>query len=353
MDVSRRNILKVIGTACMMGPLSPGMANVSTGFSKVSVTELIKPKKLSPGQTIGLVSPAGAAYESEPYEIATEALQAMGLKVKEGKFLRGRYGHLAGKDEERAKEFNKMFKDPSIDAIICLRGGSGAARILDKIDYKMIGKNPKILVGYSDITALLLAVYTRTGLVTFHGPVAISSWSGFTYDYFRRLLFEGEQLLFQNPPKAEGSLVQTENRIRTIVPGKAQGILAGGNLAVLSGLVGTGYLPSWEGKILFLEDIREKIYRIDRMMTQLKLAGVLNQISGFVFGKCTRCYPDSGYGSLTLEEVIDDYIKPLGIPAYSGAMIGHVEDKFTLPLGIRVEMDADRGAIKMLETAVK
>jgi muramoyltetrapeptide carboxypeptidase len=299
-----------------------------------------------------LVNPSGAIFESEPYEIAREAMTALGFRVKMGAHAHDRYGHLAGKDEDRAAELNEMFRDPEVNGIFCLRGGSGAARILDMLDYKSIARNPKVLLGYSDITAFLLAIYAKTGLITFHGPVATSTWDEFSLKYFNEILIEGKSSEFANPPKPEDELVQTEDRTRTINSGKASGILAGGNLAVLTGLVGSQYLPDWKGKILFIEDVGEKIHRIDRMMSQLKLAGVLDQLSGFVVGKCTRCEWVGDYGSLTLEEVIDHYIKPLSIPAFSGAMIGHIEKKFTVPIGVEATIDADRGTIMLNEAAV-
>lgn len=315
---------------------------------------VIIPKKLSPGDTIGIISPSSAVFETEPYQIAIETFEAMGLKVKPGKFVHNRYGHLAGTDEERAGELNEMFSDPGVAAIIALRGGSGAARILDQIDYKIISQNPKIFIGYSDITALHMAIYEKTGLVTFHAPLAVSTWNNFSYSIFRKIVFDGEAVLFKNPEDKGDQLAVTKNRIKTIYPGIAQGELLGGNLSVLTGIVGSEYFPSrWENKILYLEDIGEQIYAVDRMMSQLKLAGVLKVISGFIFGKCTDCKPGSGYGSLTLEEVIDHYIKPLKIPAFTGAMIGHIDDNSTIPNGLKVEINANEGSIQMLSPAVK
>ena len=315
----------------------------------------IIPQRLQPGDTIGIVSPASAIFETEPYEIARETFEAMGLNVKFGQFTKSRYGHLAGTDEQRAAELMDMFRDDSVKAIIALRGGAGSARILDKLDYRVIKKNPKIFIGYSDITALHLAIHKKTGLVTFHGPVAVSTWNSFAYSHLKNLLFEGEAILYQNPADKGDELAQTRNRIRTITPGTATGQLLGGNLSVLTGLMGTEYFPmNWKGKILYLEDIGEKIYAVDRMMSQLQLGGVLKDIDGLVFGKCSDCEPGgNGYGSLTLEEVIDHYIKPLGIPAFSGAMIGHIDDNATIPNGIKAEIDAKEGTMKLLNPAVK
>lgn len=350
--MERRNFLLNLGAAGIAFSFSSFLPSASNEVLKVGASTL--PQRLSEGDTIGIVSPSSAIFETEPYQIAVETFQAMGLKVKLGEFVNNRYGHLAGTDEERAQELNDMFLDNEVDAIIALRGGSGAARILDKINYQAIAANPKIFIGYSDITALHLAIYEKTGLVTFHAPLAVSTWNKFNYSIFRRILFEGEKVLFENPVEKGDNLTVIKNRIRTINPGKATGELLGGNLSVLTGIMGSEYFPSqWENKILYLEDVGEQIYAVDRMMSQLKLSGVLNQITGFVFGKCTDCKPGSGFGSFTLEEVIDHYIKPLDIPAFSGAMIGHIDDNFTIPNGIQVEIDSTKGTILMLSPAVK
>ena len=351
----RRNFIRNVGLAGVF-PL------ISTDFHPNSAENYpffkdpMLPKALKKGDTIGIVSPASAIFESEPYEIAQKTFEAMGLKVKMGKHVNARYGHLAGTDEERAGDLNAMFKDPSVNAIIALRGGSGSARILDKLDYPAIRKNPKIFIGYSDITALHLAIFQKTGLVTFHGPVAVSSWNEFTYHSFKKLLFEKEKFLYENPVKIpENQLVQTENRIRTITAGTVKGRLLGGNLSVMTGIMGSPYFPTdWSDKILYVEDVGEQIYAIDRMFSQLELGGVFKQIRGFIFGKCSDCDAGgSGYGSLTLEEVIDHYIKPLEIPAFSGAMFGHVADNSTIPNGIETEMDAENGSFQLLSAAVK
>lgn len=331
---------------------TPLLFNGLGTIDSISGNKRILPGKLIKGQTIGLISPSGAVYNNEPIDIAIEAIENWGLKVQENKYLRGRYGHLAGTDKQRASEINDMFAEDSISGIICLRGGSGAARILDLIDYKTVKSNPKVFVGYSDITALQLAFYKKTGLVSFHGPVGLSSWDEFSREYFKPLLFNNEMVRFQNPGKPEDAWVQTEHRIRVINTGIAKGLLLGGNLSVLCGLIGSDYLPSFKGAILFLEEVNEALYRVDRLMSQLKLSGILDQINGFIFGKCTNCNPDQGYGSLTFDEIIDHYIKPLGIPAFSGSMIGHINSKFTVPVGTKAEMNAKKGSFKLLESAL-
>lgn len=350
--MQRRNFLRNVGLGSLVLPLG----SLANPLSSIDLPQDVKiPKRLTAGDTIGIVSPAGAIYESEPYDIAVESMEALGLKVKLGEHVRTRHGHLAGTDHQRAQEFNQMWRDPEVDAIICLRGGSGAARILPLLDYQAIRNNPKIFIGYSDITALHLAIYKNTGLVTFHGPLATSTWNSFAAEHLQKLLFEAEAVEYANPKDKGGLLAQTRNRIRTITPGTATGELLGGNLSVLTNIMGTPYFPTdWKNKILYLEDVGEKIYAVDRMMSQLQLGGVLKDISGFIFGKCTDCDPagSSGYGSLTLEEVIDHYIKPLEIPAFSGAMIGHINDNVTVPNGISAEMNAEEGTFRLLSAAV-
>jgi muramoyltetrapeptide carboxypeptidase len=273
--------------------------------------------------------------------------------VRPGQFLRARRGYLAGTDAERAADVNAMFADPEVDGIIAMRGGYGCARILPLLDYQTIAQNPKILVGYSDVTALLLAIYQRTGLVTFHGPVANGGFNTFTASCFQQVLMAGEAVVMQNPVHKGDGLVQVTDRIRTIVPGKASGVLAGGNLTVLCSIIGSGYLPDWAGKILFIEDINEEVYKIDRMLTQLKLAGVLAGLRAIVVGKFTGSSPAQSYGSLTLEEVLIDHLQPLGIPVFAGAMIGHLPAKFTVPIGLEAEVDATLGTIALRGPAVR
>ena len=188
--------------------------------------------------------------------------------------------------------------------------------------------------------------------MTFHGPVGASTWNAFNVDWMKRVLWNAEAAAFANAKETDDTLVPVKNRTRTITPGKARGRLLGGNLTVFTTIIGSGYLPDFKDCILFLEDVEEAPYSLDRMFTQLKLAGILGQAKGVVWGTCDGCSPGEGFGSLTIPDVLDDHLKPLGVPAYSGAMIGHVDRQFTLPLGVQVELDADAGTITMLESAV-
>ena len=272
--------------------------------------------------------------------------------VKKSEHLLDRYGYLAGTDEARASDVNAQFADPEVKGIVAVRGGWGCARILPLLDYEMIKKNPKVVIGYSDITALLVSIYARTGLVTFHGPRGLGPWHPYTVDHFKRVVMDGEALLMRNPSTIGQGLTQTEHRVQTIFGGKAKGRLLGGNLTVLTAIVGSPYVPEFQDDVLFLEDINEDVYRVDRMLTQLKLAGILEKLAGFVFGKCTDCEPSRGFGSLTLEQVFDDHIRPLEVPAWQGAMIGHISRQFVLPEGIPAEIDSEQGTIQLLESAV-
>ncbi len=346
MSISRRQILQMLGAGLITSRVSTANASILKPGST------LKPPRLKAGDTIGLVNPAGATFHAEDVAVAAETVAALGLKMKTGEHLLDRYGYLAGSDKARAKDVNDMFADRDVMAILTLRGGWGCNRILDLLDYNLISQNPKILMGYSDITSLLLALNAKTGLVTFHGPVGISTWNKYSTQFVRKLLFNAEAFSMENPREIGDNLVQVKDRVLTINGGKAKGILLGGNLSVLTAMVGSEFLPDFKDNILFLEEVGEDIYRVDRMLTQLKLAGILSKLSGFVFGKCSDCGPGKGYGSLTLEEVFDDHIRPLGIPAWYGSMIGHIEKKFTIPLGIEAEIDADNGRITLLEPSV-
>ena len=343
--IPRREFLFTTGAGIVGAALPRARAGERTATT-------VKPRRLAAGDTVGLINPAGATFVRSDLALVTDTLAALGLSARPGNHVLDRYGYLAGTDAARAADVNALFADDSVNAVLAVRGGWGCNRILPLLDYDAIRAHPKLLMGYGDITSLLVAVYARCRMVTFHGPVGTSTWNRFSLEYFRRVVMEGEEVMFQTPASPGDNLVQTHDRIDVITPGKTRGILVGGNLSVLAAMIGSPYLPSWKDVVLFLEDDNEPVYRIDRMLTQLRLAGVLEQLSGFVFGKCTNCGPGEGYGSLTLEEVFADHIAPLHIPAFSGAMIGHIENKFTMPIGIEADMDADRGTLTMRERAV-
>lgn len=309
--------------------------------------------RLKKGDTIGLIAPA-SAFSKEQYKAAIEHLKSFGFKIKEGAHLHDRKGYLAGEDRERAADINAFFADDSIDGIWCLRGGYGVTRLLSMLDYKTIKKNPKALIGYSDITALLLAIHHKTGLIGFHGPVATSDFPDYTFNAFQEIVMDGKMPTFTlaAPNQARGT-EDGEFEARTIKGGKAQGKLLGGNLSLLSAMVGTPYLPSAKNAIVFIEDIGEKPYRIDRMMTQLLESGWLKEAKGIAFGIFNDCHPSEGDRSLTLKEVIDDRVKGLNIPIAYGYSFGHIDNQMTLPVGAKVELDATNISLRLLEMAVK
>lgn len=312
------------------------------------------PRRLQPGDTLGLVAPAHAVHEREPIAIAVEALQALGFKVKESPGLRARRGQFAGSPAQRAADLNAMFADDSVAGILALTGGSGCNHIVDKLDYRLIAAKPKFFGGFSDLTSLINAIHQQTGLVTFHAPVAVSEWNPFSVAHFKALVMNAEAPLLKNPAGERGdNLVQKDDRISTLRGGRARGPLLGGNLAVLASLAGTPYFPDCRGAILFLEEINEYIYRVDRMLSTLRLSGALGQLAGVVIGKFTKCEPGDGFGSLTLDEVFDDYFLPLNVPVYRGAMIGHIRRKFTVPVGALAEIDADAGTLQILQPVVR
>lgn len=315
---------------------------------------ILKPKRLKAGDTIGLVCPAAPAYSKETVEVIAESMQALGFKVKYGKNIWKRYGYLAGNDAERASDINEMFADPTVQGILCVHGGWGCARILPLLNYQMIKNNPKVIMGYSDVTALLLGIHAQTGLVTFHGPVGGSTWNDFSVKYFKSVLMNAEKVKYENPINKGDNLTQVEDRISTINRGIAKGKLIGGNLTVLCHILGSKFVPNFKNAIVFCEDVQEQPYSVDRMINHMKLCGVFEEMNGFVFGKCTKCEPGEGsYGSLTLEDLWEDHIKPTKKPAFVGSMIGHINNKFTIPIGIEAEINADQGIIQFLESAVE
>ncbi|MGJ1438054.1 MULTISPECIES: S66 peptidase family protein [Sphingobacterium] len=350
--MEKRAFLKSIALSVLSIPVL-GMGQPTGDRAELYGQAALLATRLKLGDTIGLITPAGVLDDEESISIAREIFETLGFKVKEGKHIRSRYGNLAGTDQERIADIHDMFADKTVKAIVCIRGGSGTSRLLDRLDYRLIANNPKILLGYSDITALILALYAKTGLITFHGAVGISTWTKKLAEAFNAQFVANQPAIFENPKSKGDSIVQTKDRIATIHPGIVDGVLLGGNMTVLTGLCGSPYLPDFKDKILFLEEVDEDMERVDRMFCQLKNAGVLGAIKGFIFGKCTNCKPSGGYGSVTLDQLFNDYIKPLKIPAYTGAVVGHIAEQFILPVGAKVRVDASQGTIALMEPALK
>lgn len=314
--------------------------------------KIIKPKRLKFGDTVGVIAPASGVSEVE-FEKGLQNLAQMGFKTKVGKYARGRNGFLSGTDKERLDDLHWAFADKEIKAVWCVRGGYGTSRILSGLDYKLIEKNPKIFIGFSDITAIHLAIYKKTGLVTFHGPNAASNYS----DYSRKHVLESlmnpaEKYEINLPEVPEGEDPELYKTI-TITKGKCRGELIGGNLSLLVALTGTQYgLERVRGNILFIEDVSESPYRVDRMLTQLRDSINLRSLAGIAIGVFTKGDPDPAEPSQSLIEVLHERLGDLRIPVIYGLSFGHIRDNLTLPIGIKAEMDTDDSTITLIESAV-
>lgn len=317
-----------------------------------------KPGRLREGDVIGLVAPAGYIADAAGLDRIAATIRSMGLVPQFAPNVMHRNGYLAGSDRERAASINAMFGDPEVRAIMAVHGGWGCQRILPYLDFPLIDAHPKLLVGSSDITALHLALAARTHCPSVHGPNAAHSWGEGPRASFRALVFDAGVPTIRNPPAglaptASEPLAPDPWPIRTFRPGKARGRLLGGNLSVLTAMVGTAYLPSFAGAILFLEDTNEAEYRIDRMFTQLAQSGILRQVAGVVFGQCTNCRnPAPGYSGFTIDQVLEQHLVPLRVPAFQGAQIGHIAAQVSLPVGAPVEIDAGLGTIRVLAPVV-
>lgn len=310
---------------------------------------MLKPRPLPRGGTIGLVGISGALREPEVRRPKMlEAIEALGYRVIEDDTCRLRYGYLAGNDAARAEGLNRMFADDRVDAVICMRGGYGVTRMLDRVNYDAIRANPKILLGYSDITALHAAIHKKVGMITFHGPMPATCWpklDDFTRDSMLRALTSTEPLGVL--PHPEGK------RPRCVVPGRCEGRLVGGCLSLVAATCGTPYQLDVTGKVLMLEDIGEQVYRLDSMLTQLRLAGMFDRCAGVVLGGFTNCATDNEDGVMNLEQVIRDVIVPAGKPVLADVAVGHLDTKLTVPLGTMCALDAGAGTIEITESALE
>ncbi|MEM1056730.1 MAG: LD-carboxypeptidase [Bacteroidota bacterium] len=336
---SRRRFLR--GAALSASAFALSTSGLARPVPEANRVAPVRPRRLRPGDTVALVAPAGVVRERDVEE-SREALEALGLRTVIGEHALERDGYLAGRDGDRATDLVAAFTDDTITGIVAIRGGWGCARLLPYLDWPTLRANPKVLLGYSDLTSLLLALYARTGLVGFHGPVATSTFTDFTLTSLRDTLFGASG--FEMLPDAD------EGPIDVITPGTATGPLVGGNLTVLCAMVGTPYLPSFEGHILFLEDIGESVYRVDRMLTQLGQAGLLGGLAGIVMGSCRGCTPErDAIATFELDEVLRHHFGPLGVPTVMGAPIGHIRDKWTVPIGATARLDAEAGTLTFEE----
>ncbi len=309
----------------------------------------IKPKKLQKGDLIGIISPASSVDDTSRIERGVQYIEKMGYTVMVGKNV-GKYnGYLAGTDQERLDDLHSMFSNKKVKAVFCLRGGYGAARLVDKIDYKLVGNNPKIFTGYSDISALQLAMFYKTGLITFAGPMVgvdfYDEVSSFTEEMFWTLLTSSKKFGRVGNPDDEHFL--------SLNSGASNGRIIGGNLSVISGLIGTGYFPDLKDKILLIEEIGEMPYKIDRMFNHMRLSGMFKGMKGVIIGSFRDCHEhDPNKRTLTLGEVITDYLSPLKKPVVYNFRHGHLRDNITIPLGVSIKINASKKSVEITEAAV-
>lgn len=302
---------------------------------------MIRPPALRPGSRVALVAGAGPVPEGG-VERAVARVESLGWQAVPGDYCRGRNGYLSGTDEERAADLNRALRDPSIAAVWFLRGGYGTMRILPQIDWGALRDHPKALIGFSDNTAVHLAAQ-RVDVVSFHGPHPhTSDFPDFARDELLRVLTVAEPAgVLPFPP---------DGRAETLSGGVAEGPLLGGNLSLLSSTLGTPYAIQPEGAILFIEEVGEHPYRLDRLLSHLKLAGVLDAVAGIAVGGITETPEVEGAPGAM--DVLHDRLGGLGIPIATGFPVGHIDDNWTLPMGVRARLDADAGTLALLEPAV-
>lgn len=301
----------------------------------------IRPKRLQPGDTIGIVSPASPSNE-ESLQRALPFLEQLGLKWKFGKHVYDKDGYLAGDDDARRQDLEDMFADPEIAGIICARGGYGSARFTDKLDLQLIAENPKVFWGFSDITFLHTAIGLYSDLVTFHGPMLASCVGK---DEFHELSAKMFRQLFE---PMELHYTEDISPLTTISGGIAEGELVGGNLCLLVSTLGTKFEVDTKGKLLLIEDVGEEPYRVDGLLNQLRMAGKLKDLAGVIIGDFADATPKKEPQSVSLDTVFNHYLGALGIPVVSGFKIGHCEPHFAIPLGVPAKLDADGKTLTVL-----
>ncbi len=347
--VSRRNLTQgaALTLAAALMP-APGAARTPQAN-----TRNIKPRRLKEGDVVGLITPCGF-LEQEGIDRAARNIEDLGVKVRLGKHVLARRGRYAGTVAQRLEDLHAMFADPEIDAIWAATGGSGGISLLPHIDYQLIRKHPKIFVGYSDVTCLHLAIHRQTRLVTFHGPVGISTFSDYSKKHLQAILMQPEReyaMSMAQENRAKGETA-ANYQVRTAKHGTAVGRLTGGNLSLVAALSGTPYAAELKGHILFLEDIGEAPYRIDRMMTQLDLSQGLKTSAALMLGIFEKCEAPENESSLTLNETLETHLDRSGVPAVTGYSIGHIAHQMTLPMGLTARLDTVAQTLTLLESAV-
>ncbi len=354
--MKRRDVFKGFAAALALSML-PRTSIGSAGLTReqTSSSALIHPPVLRAGDTVGLITPATYVADPDQLALAEKTLKYFKLRAKFGKNVGKRTGYFSNPVGGRLDDFHDMFRDKDVRAVFCIRGGYGSGQLLERIDYDLVRRNPKIFLGYSDITAMHLAINKLAHLVTFHGPVVVSRFSNYTQNSFRKAVFELQPIGELTNPK-ESDELRSAHTLRAIRLGIASGQLIGGNLTLVTMLMGTPYEIETRGRLLFLEDVDEEPYSIDRMLTQLRLAGKFKEVAGVIFGECKDCrardYKPSLSNPYSLGEVLDNAFGDLKVPVMSGLTIGHTDDQLTLPLGVQATLDAGNGTLTIKESGV-
>ncbi|HWW69003.1 MAG TPA: LD-carboxypeptidase [Duganella sp.] len=344
---SRRQFGNLLAAAAL------GTSATASASTRRRAMRLIKPARLLPGDVVGIIAPGGRTNEGE-LEKAVANIESLGLRARVGANIHYVYGNYAGTARQRLDDLHGMFLDPEIKAVWAIRGGSGCISLLEHIDYRLLRAHPKALIGYSDLTCLHLALLKHAGLVTFHGPVASSTFSDYAVTQLRNVLMTPHDN-YTIAMSAENALAGEEHanyRIRTIHAGIATGRLIGGNLSLFGALAGTPYAADFTDAILYLEDVNEEPYRIDRMMTQLQLSQGFRKAAAVMLGIFENCEGVDGEGALSLEETVDQHLLPLTRPAVAGYSFGHIRHQFTVPVGIRARLDTAQQTLTLLEPGV-
>lgn len=349
--MQRRQFGKKVGAALLLGTLGNTGSLLANSTTK-PYKKPIKPARLKKGDTIGLITP-GSFISDEGLEKAVTNLETLGFKVKLSKNIRAQNGYNAGTDIQRVDDLHAMFTDSQVAGIWCARGGYGCTRILPYIAYNIIKKNPKALIGYSDITALSNAIYKETGLVGFHGPVASSEMTDYTREHFLAVLVEAKTPHIIPICEENEAMEDEAFHIKLLRPGIAKGRLAGGNLSLLASMAGTPWEVDFDEKLAFIEDIGEKPYRIDRMLTQLRHSSQLEKAAGVALGIFNDCEAGENDVSLSREETILDQVSNIKTPSIYGLSFGHIKNQCTLPIGVEAELNVIKKTLTLLEAGVK
>lgn len=320
---------------------------------RIDEPPLIKPPGLKAGDKLAIVAP-GSYISEDDLQQSVKNLTQLGFETTYSKKVLLQTGYFAGSDKDRADDLMEKFEDKSVKGIVCARGGYGCTRILPILNNDIIRSNPKVLIGYSDVTALLYGIYQKAGLITFHGPVGTSTFNDYSVNNFKRVLMDSKKnAIFKN---AEDETDENKYGVTTIVKGKGTGRLVGGNLSIMVSLIGTEFDVDYSGKIIFIEEIGEEPYRIDRMLTQLIQSGKFNNAAGImmgIFSKCESKVKDPSFDkTFNLMEVLKERLGNLKIPVVYGMSFGHIVNKFTIPFGVLAQLDADIQTFTLLEKAV-